>query len=111
MLNRIMLCAALLAPASAFAADEVPDDQAECSEDSSEKSICEQIGVNAFKCSQAWQICHWDPVDGRCERNPPTPGSGPLVGCSAIVNPFVCNAQPNCQWDAGDPLGPRCESL
>jgi hypothetical protein len=100
MLCRILCCAVLLAPATAFAADDpIVDEPSD--------SICEQIGMDPYKCAQAYNLCHWDPADSRCEINP-NPWGG---GCGGIYNPSMCNATPGCQWDAFDPTGPRCESL
>jgi len=101
MLKRSLILAALLVPTAALAADQSPGDQS----DGSEKSICEQIGINQFQCAQAFAICHWDPVDGRCEHNP-----GPS-NCGDAFDPASCSAKPGCFWDMADPLGPRCESL
>jgi hypothetical protein len=100
MLNRLMLCITLLVPAAALAADQAPGDGL----DGSEKSICDQIGPDSVKCSQAWRYCHWDSLDGRCENNVP-----PGVGCYNIFDPQDCQDTPNCVWDAEDPTGARCE--
>ncbi|WP_437317002.1 hypothetical protein [Sorangium sp. So ce385] len=99
MLNRIVLFVALLAPATALAADQAAVDEA----DGSEKSICDQIGPDPDKCAQAWRYCHWDARDGRCENNVP------VSGCYSIFDPHACNATFGCVWDEEDPLGARCE--
>jgi hypothetical protein len=97
VLAALVVCPAVLA-----------DEPANNSSDTSEKSICEAIAEDSFRCAQAWQICHWDPVDGRCERNPSPTGGG----CSQYFNPAACNAAPfGCVWDWKDPTGPRCEAL
>ncbi|WP_437285531.1 hypothetical protein [Sorangium sp. So ce406] len=101
MFHRFALVAALLAPATGLAADQAPTDLGE----GSEKDICDQIGEDQVRCAQAWRWCHWDPVDGKCERNP-SPGP-----CTGILDEATCNATPGCIWDVQDPLGPRCENI
>lgn len=99
MLKQILMIAALLVPSAAFAADQTPADPV----DGTEKTICEAIGTDQFRCAQAFAICHWDPVDVRCEHNG---GSR----CDQYHDQNGCNAN-NCVWDKEDPLGPRCEAL
>lgn len=104
VLKQSLILAALLVPSASFAADQTLTD----SSDGSEKSICEAISEDQYRCAQAWAICHRDPVDGRCERS----GSGGTYGCGAIFNPTACNNSPyGCVWDQSDPTGARCESL
>jgi hypothetical protein len=99
MLKTMMLGVAILVPGAALAAAPTPGGRG----DASVESICDQIGPDAYKCSQAWRYCHWDPLDGRCENNVPT------SGCYQIGDPYQCNQAPGCVWDQEDPNGPRCE--
>lgn len=101
MLKRFMLLVALLAPATALAADQTPIDP----QDGSEKDICDQIGEDSTRCAQAWRWCHWDPEDIKCERNP----TG--QGCDSFHDELSCGGASGCIWDTQDPLGPRCERI
>jgi hypothetical protein len=95
MLKRILVCAALLTPLAAFAADHAPVDQP----DGSEKDICNDIGPDPARCARAPQ-CFWDTTDQRCE------WIGDPGICANYVAPNVCVTDPHCFWDAGDL---RCE--
>ncbi len=99
MLKRILLCAALLVPSAALAADQTPEDRS----DGSEKHMCDVIGPDYGKCMAASRYCFWDPVDYRCEAL--NPG---FLSCGGYADPGLCNADPHCFWDPADV---RCETV
>jgi len=93
----LIVCASLLAPSAAFAADETPADQS----DGGEKDLCYDIGHDYHKCVTAGP-CFWDTSDVRCEW---------IIDpqhCAANPTPAICSANPACFWDTSDV---RCERL
>jgi hypothetical protein len=69
----------------------------------SQKSICNQIGADRYKCEQAGSICFWDDEDQRCEalRTP--------ARCAQYnYSPSACNASSGCAYDDEDQ---RCEEF
>jgi hypothetical protein len=111
LLSKIVICAALLVPAAAFAADQTTEDPAQ----GPDKSICDFIRpldpLNqddvlraAYRCGQS-PMCKWDDDDRRCE---PFDGHG---FCYHVGDPSTCNATPGCVWDLGEQPAPRCEPL
>jgi hypothetical protein len=94
MLKRILVCAALLVPVTAFAGEPVssPDD---------EKDLCVDIGPDPARCSLDPR-CFFDTSDQRCEW---IVDPGP---CASIHTSCACNSMPNCFWDTSDV---RCERI